>query len=163
MEPADSDSDLNDDVPMTVSKRKRRGQTSATIALRHKRIRNLAMPTPYSMAALRARRRKAPLFAKPPPPRIDEYYKKLQKLPKDPWLGDHIFHLAARPNELSCWGGEYTRVLMSVLGLVEEGGGGYLCESELAPPGFDILIVVQISLVSLVQERLQRFTSWFVG
>jgi origin recognition complex subunit 1 len=136
VEPADSDFDLNDNVPRTPSKRKRGGQTSATTTPRHKRIRNLAMPTPHSKAALRARRKKAPLFVKPPPPEMnDEHYKQLQKLPKDSWLrGMHVLHVAARPNELPCRGEEYARVLRSVLELVEEGSGGCVCESELGVP-----------------------------
>ena len=129
-EPADSDFDPNDDVPRTPSKRKR-GQTSATTTPRHKRIRNLAMPTPHSKAALRARRKKAPLVIRPPPPEMnEEHYKQLQKLPKDPWLrGMHVLHVAARPNELPCREEEYARVLRSVLELVEEGSGGCVCES----------------------------------
>ena len=131
VEPADSDLDLYDDGPKTPSKRKRGGQTSATTTPRHKRIRNLAMPTPHSKAALRARRKKAALVIKPPPPEIDEeHYKQLQKLPKDPWLrAMHVLHVAARPNELPCREEEYARVLRSVLELVEEGSGGCVCES----------------------------------
>ena len=131
--PADSDLDLDDDVPKTPSKRKRGGQTSAMTTPRHKRIRNLAMPTPHSKAALRARRKKASMVVKPPPPEVDEeHYKQLQKLPKDPWLrGMHVLHVAARPNELPCREEEYARVLRSVLELAEEGSGGCVCETEL--------------------------------
>jgi len=131
-EPADSDFDL-DGVPKTPSKRGRGGRASAITTPRHKRIRNLAMPTPHSKAALRARRKKASMVVKPPPPEIDEeHYKQLQKLPKDPWLrGMHVLHVAARPNELPCREEEYARVLRSVLELVEEGSGGCVCEPEL--------------------------------
>ena len=131
VEPAGSDFELDDDVPKTPSKRKRGGQTSATTTPRHKRIRNLAMPTPHSKAALRARRKKALLVVKPPPPEMnEEHYKQLQKLPKDPWLrGMHVLHVAARPNELPCREEEYARVLRSVLELVEEGSGGCVCKS----------------------------------
>ena len=129
-EPVDSDFD---DIPKTPSKRKRDGRTSVTTTPRHKRIYNVAMPTPHSKAALRARRKKALMVVKPPPPEIDEeHYKQLQKLPKDPWLrGMHVLHVAARPNELPCREEEYGRVLRSVLELVEEGSGGCVCESEL--------------------------------
>ena len=132
VEPVDSEFDL-DDVPKTPSKRKRGGQTSAMTTPRHKRIRTLAMPTPHSKAALRARRKKAPLVVKPPPPEMnEEHYKQLQKLPKDPWLrGMHVLHVAARPNELPCREEEYARVLRSVLELTEEGSGGCVCKSEL--------------------------------
>ena len=131
-----SDFEVDDDVPKTPSKRKRGGQTSATTTPRHKRIRNLAMPTPHSKAALRARRKKASTVVKPPPPEIDEeHYKQLQKLPKDPWLrGMHVLHVAARPNELPCREEEYARVLRSVLELVEEGSGGCVCESGFILP-----------------------------
>jgi len=131
-ESADSDFKLDDDVPKTPSKRKRGGQTSAVTTPRHKRIRNIAMPTPHSKAALRARRKKAALVVKPPPPEMnEEHYKQLQKLPKDPWLrGMHVLHVAARPNELPCREEEYARVLRSVLELVEEGSGGCVCESD---------------------------------
>ena len=123
-------SEFDDDVPRTPSKRKRGGRTSATTTPRHKRIRNLAMPTPHSKAALRARRKKVPLVVKPPPPEMnEEHYKQLQKLPKDPWLrGMHVLHVAARPSELPCREEEYARVLRSVLELVEEGSGGCVCE-----------------------------------
>lgn len=135
VEPADSDFELDDDLPKTPSKRKRGGQMSATTTPRHKRIRNLAMPTPHSKAALRARRKKAALVVKPPPPELnEEHYKQLQKLPKDPWLrGMHVLHVAARPNELPCRKEEYARVLRSVLELVEEGSGGCVCGSKFAP------------------------------
>lgn len=132
-EPTGSDLELDDDIPKTPSKRKRSGMTSATTTPRHKRIRNLAMPTPHSKAALKARRKKVTMIVKPPPPGMDEeHYKQLQKLPKDPWLrGMHALHVAARPNELPCREEEYGRVLRSVLELVEEGSGGCVCESEL--------------------------------
>jgi len=143
-EPVGSDFELYDDVPRTPSKRKRGGHTSAITTPRHKRIRNLAMPTPHSKAALRARRKKVPLVVKPPPSQMDEeHYKRLQKLPKDPWLrGMHVLHVAARPNELPCREEEYARVLRSVLELVEEGSGGCVCESESSlsgPRRFDCL------------------------
>ena len=131
-EPAGSDFELDDDVPKTPSKRKRGGKISAITTPRHKRIRNLAMPTPHSKAALRARRKKAALVVNPPPPEMyEEHSKQLQKLPKDPWLrGMHVLHVAARPNELPCREEEYSRVLRSVLELVEEGSGGCVCESD---------------------------------
>lgn len=130
--PAGSDFELDNDIMKTPSKRKRNGMTSATTTPRHKRIRNLAMPTPHSKAALRARRKKATMVVKPPPPGMDEeHYKQLQKLPKDPWLrGMHALHVAARPNELPCREEEYGRVLRSVLELIEEGSGGCVCEPE---------------------------------
>ena len=131
IERAGSDFDPDDDVPKTPSKRKRGVRTSATTTPRHKRIRNLAMPTPHSKAALRARRKKVPLVVNPPPPEMnEEHYKQLQRLPKDPWLrGMHVLHVAARPSELPCREEEYARVLRSVLELVEEGSGGCVCES----------------------------------
>lgn len=135
VEPEDSDLDLDDDVPKTPSRRKRGGRTSATTTPRHKRVRTLAMPTPHSKAALRARRKQTTLVAKPPPPEMnEEHYKQLQKLPKDPWLrGMHVLHVAARPNELPCREEEYARVLRSVLELVEDGSGGCVCESKNSP------------------------------
>ena len=146
---SDSDSDASaqqggsdldfDDVPKTPSKRNRGGQASALTTPRHKRVLNLAMPTPHSKAALRARRKKASLVVKPPPPEMnEEHYKQLRKLPKDPWLrAMHVLHVAARPNELPCRGEEYARVLRSVLELVEEGSGGCVCESRNLSPSLD--------------------------
>ena len=135
VEPENSDLDLDNDVPRTPSKRKRGGQTSAMTTPRHKRVQTLAMPTPHSKAALRARRKTASLIVKPPPPEMnEEHYKQLKKLPKDSWLrAMHVLHVAARPNELPCREEEYAKVLRSVLELVEEGSGGCVCESENSP------------------------------
>lgn len=138
-DPSDADSDANIepegsdlDVPRTPSRRKRGGQTSAMTTPRHKRVRTLAMPTPHSKAALRARRKMTSLVVKPPPPELnEEHYKQLKKLPKDPWLrAMHVLHVAARPNELPCREEEYARVLRSVLELVEDGSGGCVCKSN---------------------------------
>lgn len=144
VEPEDSDLDLDNDVPRTPSRRKRGGRVSATTTPRHKRVRTLAMPTPHSKAALRARRKATSLVLKPPPPELnEEHYKQLKKLPKDPWLrAMHVLHVAARPNELPCREEEYAKVLKSVLELVEDGSGGCVCESEGSPPSdFSVSII----------------------
>lgn len=146
VEPEDSDLDLDNDAPRTPSRRKRGSRVSAAVATtpRHKRVRQsdrprgvrtLAMPTPHSKAALRARRKQMPLVVQPPPPEMnEEHYKQLQKLPKDPWLrAMHVLHVAARPNELPCRGEEYAKVLKSILELVEDGSGGCVCESDHLP------------------------------
>ena len=131
VEPEGLDLDLHDDPPKTPSKRKR-AQTSATTTPRHKRVRNLAAPTPHSKAALRARRKKLPLDVMPPPPeKNDEHYKRLQRLPEDPWLrAMHTLHVGARPDDLPCRGDEYSKTLRSVLELVEGGSSGCVCKSE---------------------------------
>lgn len=141
VEPEDSNLGTYDDIPRTPSKRKRGGQTSATTTPCHRRVRTLAMPTPHSKAALRARRKQAHLVVRPPPPEMnEEHYNQLQKLPKDPWLrAMHILHVAARPNELPCREEEYAKVLRSVLELVEDGSGGCVCKSKNSPPPSCIL------------------------
>ena len=128
-----SDIDFNDNVPRTPKrKRKARSPSQAATTPRHKRVRTLAMPTPRSKAALKARQKKSHLVVKPPPPEMnEEHYKQLKQLPKDPWLrAMHVLHVAARPNELPCREEEYGRVLRSVLELVEEGSSGCVCEFE---------------------------------
>jgi len=160
----DLDLDLYDDPPKTPSKRKR-AQTSATTTPRHKRVHNLAAPTPHSKAALRTRRKKLPLNGTPPPlEKGNEHYERLQKLPEDPWLrAMHTLHVGAKPNDLPCRGDEYSKTLRSVLELVEGGSSGCVCEPEICFSSESVLTAVQTSPVCLVWGRLRLFTPSFVN
>lgn len=122
---------LEDDIPKTPSrKRKRTISTSSKSTPRKSRLNKAVAPTPHSKAAIRKRNnRKGAVVRVPPPDLTREYYKRLQKLPQDAWLrAMHVLHVAARPDILPCRGEEYNRVLRTVEELLEEGSGGCVCE-----------------------------------
>jgi len=115
--------------------RPRKGGSSSNPTTPRKR-RKLAVPTPHSKAALRARRQKGKGKSTAKrhnfticPPRATTDYAQLRNLPPDPLLrAMHVLHVGARPDALPCREDEYVEVMGAILGLVEEGSGGCVCE-----------------------------------
>lgn len=103
--------DSDEDAPKTPRKG-RRGRPC-----------KIAIPTPASKAALRARASPKKKMRAPPSQFVDGLA--LAKLPQDPWLrAMHALHVGARPDALPCRDSEYTQVLQSVEDILEEGSGG---------------------------------------
>ena len=130
-----------DDLVSSTSKKRRgaqKGRSSPDLTT-YKR-RKMAVPTPHSKAALRARQRtkdrgKGNMSGKRHNftthlPRAATDYAKLQNLPPDPFLrAMHVLHVGARPEVLPCREDEYVEVMGGILDLVEEGSGGCVCNS----------------------------------
>lgn len=142
-----------EDVSKTTPRKRRRVTASpskSTTTPRKPHTRRLAIPTPHSKAALRARARsrKAPVVRFPQPELKQEHYHQLQNLPQDPWLrAMHVLHVAARPAILPCREEEFNRVLRTVEELLEEGSGGCVCESFLGRRSIHVKInsIIDIS------------------
>ena len=93
--------------------------------------RAVAKATPHTKAALKARARRARNGLPLPPADHAMNYLNLEghALPEDPWLrAMQVLHVGSRPDILPCREGEFSRVLSSVEGLLEEGSGGCVCE-----------------------------------
>jgi origin recognition complex subunit 1 len=119
---------------VTPKKTPKKAADSAVSATPRRTRRPLAVPTPHSKLAIRARRERKKAGSKtksfPVPALEDNYSKQNQQLdlPTDPWLrAMHVLHVAARPDVLPCREEEFSRVLRAVEELLEEGSGGCVC------------------------------------
>jgi origin recognition complex subunit 1 len=116
------------DPPQTPS-RKRKQTASTASTPRRKRVGSaLAVPTPHSKHALRARARR-PAMRAPPPKMAGAFSLSEESTEKDPWLrAIHARYVGACPAALPSHTEEYGRVMRAVEELLEEGSGRCICE-----------------------------------
>ncbi|KAJ3862386.1 P-loop containing nucleoside triphosphate hydrolase protein [Lentinula novae-zelandiae] len=140
-EPATSDEDdIDDDVPKTPSRKRKR---AATTTPRKQRGRAVAQPTPHSKAALSRRKRSitgSPSKKRALPVKSQNTYAAsnslFHHLPEDPWLrAMHALHVGSRPDALPCRESEFQLVHKSVSQLLEEGSGGCIYISGVPGTG----------------------------
>ncbi|KAJ3906824.1 P-loop containing nucleoside triphosphate hydrolase protein [Lentinula edodes] len=140
-EPATSDEDdIDDDVPKTPSRKRKR---AATTTPRKQRGRTFAQPTPHSKAALSRRNRSitgSPSKKRALPVKSQNTYAASKSLfhhlPEDPWLrAMHALHVGSRPDALPCRESEFQLVHKSVSQLLEEGSGGCIYISGVPGTG----------------------------
>lgn len=123
--------DLEDHLAKTPTKKRKSDRYTVTPRKRKRTTKTVAAPTPHSKAALRIRKAKRMSIRPPPPEQAYEFLNIAEyKLPKDPWLrAMQVLHVGARPDVLPCREEEFSRVLRSVEGLLEEGSGGCVCKA----------------------------------
>lgn len=123
-----SDNATPAEVPQTPSKKRKQTTSTASTPRRRRGAPALAVPTPHSKRALRARAR-LPTVRAPPPEMAGTFSHSEASTETDAWLrAMHALHVGARPEALPCRAEEYARVMRVVEELIEEGSGGCICE-----------------------------------